>query len=54
MRLFEPEAPSTSKSHRRRSGSRPNGDRMGRHWYPGFAAEGSSFRHAFTLQPEER
>jgi hypothetical protein len=40
MRLFEPEAPSTSKSHRRRPGSRPNGDRMGRHWYLGFAAEG--------------
>jgi hypothetical protein len=40
MRFFEPEAPSTSKSHRRRPGSRPNGDRMGRHRYPGFAAEG--------------
>lgn len=40
VRLFEPEAPSTSKSHRRRPSSRPNDDRMGRHWYPGFAASG--------------
>jgi hypothetical protein len=40
MRIFEPEAPSTSKSHRRRPGLRPNDDRMGRHWYPGFATEG--------------
>jgi len=39
-RLFEPKAPSTSKSHRRRPSSRPNDDRMGRHWYPGFAASG--------------
>lgn len=40
MRLFEPEAPSASKSHRRRPSSRSNGDRVGRHWYPGFAAVG--------------
>jgi hypothetical protein len=40
MRLRKPEAPSTSKSHRRRPGLRPNGDRMGRHWYPGLAAKG--------------
>jgi hypothetical protein len=40
MRLFEPEAPSASKSHRRRPSSRSNGDRMGRHWCPGFAAKG--------------
>jgi len=40
VRLFEPEAPSTGKSHRPRPSSRPNDDRMGRHWYPGFAASG--------------
>jgi len=40
VRLFELKAPSTSKSHRRRPSSRPTDDRMGRHWYPGFAASG--------------
>jgi hypothetical protein len=40
VRLRKPEAPSTSKSHRRCPGLRPNHDRKGRHWYPGFAAKG--------------
>jgi hypothetical protein len=40
MRLVEPEAPSTDKSHRRRPSSRPNSNRVGRHWYPGFATVG--------------
>lgn len=39
MGLCEPEAPSTDKSHRRRPSSRPDGDRMSRHRYPGLAAE---------------
>jgi len=40
MQIVEPEAPSTNRSHRRRPSLRPNGDRVGRHWCPGFATGG--------------
>jgi len=53
-RLFESEAPSTSKSHRRCPSSRPSTDRMGRHWYPGLAARDPASDMRSRSNPEER